>query len=298
MENFNIKKKQLIEKGLSGDKKYYIETVEGQCLLLRISDIAEYDRKKTIFSMMKKAAELDIPMCRPIDFGICNENKSVYQLLTWCEGENLENVISLFSKTEQYCLGKKAGYVLRRIHLIPTPCVHEDWSERYFNTNNDCIKSFLSCGIEIDGSEKIIEFIENNKYLLQNRPQCFNHGDFHTGNLIVSSKRDIFVIDWELLDFNNYADPWHEFNRIGLSDVHPYFTTGLINGYFNGEPTVDFWRLLSFYLASGSLMLVSWAYYLQQDELNYAKQQVKNVLLWFNNMKNLVPTWYLNGEQL
>ena len=98
-----------------------------------------------------------------------------------------------------------------------------------------------------------------------------------------------------MLDFDNYADPWNEFNRIGLSDINPYFTTGLLRGYFNGEPPSDFWSLLAFYLSAGSLMLVSWAYYLQQDELDFAIQQVINVLNWYDNMQCVIPNWYIKN---
>lgn len=35
-----------IEKGMSGDKKYYIETVDGKHLLLRIADFSVLNQKK------------------------------------------------------------------------------------------------------------------------------------------------------------------------------------------------------------------------------------------------------------
>ena len=35
-----------IEKGMSGDRKYYIETRDGKKLLLRITDISNYETKK------------------------------------------------------------------------------------------------------------------------------------------------------------------------------------------------------------------------------------------------------------
>ena len=38
-----------LTKGMSSDKKYYIENIDGKHLLLRIAEISEYDRKKTEF---------------------------------------------------------------------------------------------------------------------------------------------------------------------------------------------------------------------------------------------------------
>lgn len=34
-----------IDKGWSGDKKYYVENIKGQKFLLRVSDISEYEIK-------------------------------------------------------------------------------------------------------------------------------------------------------------------------------------------------------------------------------------------------------------
>ena len=41
-----------IKDGMSGDRKYYIETVDGQKLLLRISQIAEHDTKKKDYDFL------------------------------------------------------------------------------------------------------------------------------------------------------------------------------------------------------------------------------------------------------
>lgn len=49
-----FRKIEPIQKGMSGDKKYYIETVDKKYLLLRISDFSEYDQKKTEYEIIKK----------------------------------------------------------------------------------------------------------------------------------------------------------------------------------------------------------------------------------------------------
>ncbi|MDR0904730.1 MAG: phosphotransferase, partial [Oscillospiraceae bacterium] len=82
-----------LNKGWSSDKKYYIETDGGERLLLRVADVAEYERKKNEFEMLKRVAELDVPASRPVDFGVCDDGKSVYQLLTWIDGEDAAEVL-------------------------------------------------------------------------------------------------------------------------------------------------------------------------------------------------------------
>ena len=64
-----------INEGLSSDKKYYIETVDGQRLLLRVSDIERYEHKKAEFERMKHMDAHDIPMSRPVDFFPINWTK-------------------------------------------------------------------------------------------------------------------------------------------------------------------------------------------------------------------------------
>ena len=69
----NIANKKPILKGWSNDKKYCITDENGERFLLRISDIAQYDVKQSEFRMMQRVASLGIPMCLPIEFGICEE---------------------------------------------------------------------------------------------------------------------------------------------------------------------------------------------------------------------------------
>jgi len=110
-----------VNKGWSSDKKYYIQTADGRKLLLRVADISEYDRKKAEYEMMKKVAALDVSISQPVDFGICDNGKSVYSLLTWCDGEDAGTILPRLTETEQYVLGIKSGEILKKFHSIPAP---------------------------------------------------------------------------------------------------------------------------------------------------------------------------------
>lgn len=283
---------EAINKGLSGDEKYYVETAQGQRYLLRISNIESYERKKTMYDMMGRVASLGVYMSVPVDFGICNNGKNVYQLLSWCDGETADIVLPKLSHDEQYMLGVKSGQNLRRIHSIPAPSGLEDWYYRFVRINDGRLRTFFSCGVHIDGSDAILAFYEENRHLLRGRPQCFIHGDYHNHNLLISANRDIMVVDWELID-SLYGDPWSEFNRILNANLVPHFTTGQIHGYFDGEPPEEFWRILALYLSTGALMLVSWAVYVEPSCLDECKQTASNIIHWFDGMRCSVPKWYL-----
>jgi serine/threonine-protein kinase len=58
---------------MSGDKKYYIETVTGKHMLLRISDFSEYTKKEIEYGIIQNMVTLGIPMSLPIDFGVCDK---------------------------------------------------------------------------------------------------------------------------------------------------------------------------------------------------------------------------------
>ncbi len=280
-----------VNKGWSSDKKYYIENTDGEHLLLRVADISEYDNKKIEFDMMKNVAALGIPMSQPIDFGICDDGKSVYSLLTWCDGKDAEEMLPLLTETQQYVLGLKAGEILRKMHSIPAPESLENWVVRFNRKTDFKIQKYNECGLRFDGDEKIKEYIEHNRELLENRPQCYQHGDYHVGNMILSPKNELSIIDFNRPD---YGDPWEEFNRIVWSaTISPHFATGQINGYFDGQPPIEFFKLLAFYIGSNTLSSIYWAIPFGQGEIDTMMKQSQDVLSWYDNMQNPIPTWYL-----
>lgn len=284
-----------IEKGMSGDKKYYIETNKNEHLLLRIADISEYEQKRLEYELMNKLSAKDIPIPRTIDFGVCNADKSVYILLEWIDGKEVEDIVHRMDEKKQYLLGVKSGKILKLIHNLDKLEDVTDWSTRYFTVIDERINAFHSEGITFFGSEKIISFLEKNRDLLKNRPQCYHHGDYHMGNMIRTKANALFIIDWHTIDFNNYGDPWYEFNRIGTE--YPAFASGQIDGYFENNPPDDFWILLAYYLSTSAITSIVWAKYFSPERLDSILQLNKDILNWYDNMENLIPSWYRNYSE-
>lgn len=289
MTEFKFTNQEPIAKGWSEDKKYCVTTEDGTKYLLRVSSITRYETRKELFNMLLKVADLDIPMCKPIKFGTCAEG--VYSLQTWINGDEAEDVIPLLPETEQYVLGLQAGEILRKIHSIPAPATQEDWSS-HFNRKTDVkIQKYRECGLRFEGDDKIIEYIENNRHLLDGRPQCFQHGDYHIGNMMIENSK-LVIIDFDRFDF---GDPWEEFNRIvWCAQKSPHFATGMVNGYFDGKPPIEFWKLLAFYIGSNTLSSIYWAMPFGQSEVDTMIRQSQDVLTWYENMKEVIPSWYLS----
>lgn len=279
---------QPIDKGWSEDKKYCVIDTGGTRYLLRISPIERYESRKTLFDLLKQVAALEIPMCLPIEFGTCVDG--VYSLYSWIDGEDLINVMPLLPEAEQYALGLKSGEILRKIHGIPAPDNQEGWASRFNRKTSSKMQKYQECGIRFEGDDDVIAYVENNRYLLDDRPQCFQHGDYHVGNMMME-RGELQVIDFDRYD---YGDPWEEFNRIVWSaENSPHFATGQLRGYFGGEPPLEFFKLLAFYISSNTLSSIYWAIPFGQSEIDTMIKLSQDVLAWYDHMRNPVPTWYL-----
>lgn len=278
-----------ITKGWSSDRKYYIETTDGAHLLLRVADIAEYDKQRAEYDLLKRIAAFSIPASRPVDFDLCDEGKSTYMMLTWLDGEDAEIILPTISDAEQYAIGLRAGALLRRIHSIPAPEDSSDWAERYFATMDARFEAFHRWKIHFDGDTIVTNFLEANRNLLRHRPQRQLHGDFHPGNLIIGTGGTLSVVDWFTYDFGGYGDPWQDFRSL---EDYPQFTYGQLHGYFGSEPPIAFWQLFAYYTAASALTSIVWATHYGQDVVNEKLELNRNVLRWFDNMQNPVPIWY------
>ena len=289
MSNYQFVFKTPIEKGWSGDKKYCATTTDGNQFLLRVSPIEQYERKKNEFELMHKIATLDIPMCKPLEFGISDEG--VYSVQSWINGADAEENINHYTNKEQYAYGLESGQILRKIHTIPAPNGIEDW-ESYFNRKADGkIKMYEECPIKCENGQAFVEYINANRHLLKNRPCTYQHGDYHIGNMMIGEDKQLYIIDFNRYDF---GDPWEEFNRIvWCAQAAPYFASGMVNGYFDNDIPMEFWKLLALYIASNTLSSVAWAIPFGEKEIQVMLNQAKDILKWYDNMKNPVPSWYL-----
>lgn len=108
----NIIEKSPIEKGWSCDKKYRVTDENGIKYFLRVTPREKSDSRNDMFKIQQKLAALNVPMCRPIETGNCDEG--VYILQTWIDGEDAEDVIPAFSADKQYALGIEAGQILKK----------------------------------------------------------------------------------------------------------------------------------------------------------------------------------------
>lgn len=284
-------KKTLIEKGWSDDKKYCVVDKNGNKYLYRVSNVEQIDKKKEEFDMMKKVFDLGVPICEPLKFGVNEEG--VFSIQEWIEGTMAIDTIPYLSDTEQYVYGLNAGQYLKKIHSIPAPKQIEDWESRFNRKIDSKIEKYLNCPFKYDEGEIFIEYITSHQQLLKNRPQCFQHGDYHLGNMIIDADKKLRIIDFNRFD---YGDPIDEFNRFfWCVERSSIFSSGLINGYFDHQVPESFWKLFALYVLVNTISSLEWSIKFGQKEVDTMIHQAKEVNKWYDSMKNIIPNWYFKG---
>ena len=289
----NIISKTPIDKGWSGDQKYCAGTAGEQKYLLRISTIDRLERKRREYEKMGEVAQLGISMCLPVEFGTCDEG--AYSIQSWIDGEDAEVAIMAMDADAQYQYGLDAGRILAKIHTIPAPVDAPDWETRFNAKIDRKIAMYENCELKYEsGGEAFLQYIAENRHLLHGRPQSYQHGDYHIGNMMIDRNGVLTIIDFDRDDF---GDPWEEFNRIvWCAQAAPAFASGMVDGYFDGEIPMDFWRLLALYICSNTLSSLPWAIPFGEKEIQVMRNQAAQVLEWYDGMANVVPSWYLKAK--
>ena len=286
-----INNREPIREGWSDDRKYRITDDRGEPYLLRISGIAQYDAKRHEFEMMQRVASLGIPMCLPLEFGTCEEG--VYSIQSWIDGKTAEEAIPSLSPGEQYGYGLEAGRILKKIHSIPAPDTQEDWAVRFNRKIDTKIRKYEACPIKYPKGQLFIDYICANRHLLDGWPQTYQHGDYHIGNMMIDRERKLFIIDFNR---NDFGDPWEEFNRIvWCAQRSSPFASGMVDGYFDSDVPMVFWKLLALYISSNTLSSIYWAIPFGEKEVNTMLKQSEEVLTWYSDMMTVIPIWYTHN---
>ncbi len=279
-----------VEKGWSGDRKYRVTDAEGRAFLLRVMPPEKAAGRPELTRFEKEAAALGVPISEPVD----REERpdGVYILYRWVNGVDAEEAVPELREAEQYALGLDAGRYARLIHSIPAPENLEDWAAHFGRKMDRKIEGYNACPVKVEGGENFLRYIEQNRGLLAGRPQTFQHGDYHIGNMMLEDGH-LVVIDFDKYDF---GDPWEEFNRIVWSaQAAPAFARGTLDGYFPDGVPEEFWRLLALYISSNTLSTIPWAVAYSEEEKDTALRQAADVLDWYDNMERIVPRWYSDG---
>ena len=277
-----------ISKGWSEDRKYLIQTRNGEKLLLRLSEEDTLQEKRKEYEFISIVSSLGFPSSRPIAFGQ-NERGEVYSLLSWVSGRDLEEVLPSLSEKEQYLKGREAGIILRKIHSIPLKKEHrvEDTKAKKLRQ----LSRYENSCVRLKGDENALAYVKNNIDEICRVAPVYQHGDFHPGNLIYMDGGRIGVID-----FNRWrvGDPYEEFYKLqsfGREISIPY-SVGEIDGYFDGRIPEEFWRGLAVYVAHASLYSIKWAEKFGKKDMDGMRRRAEIAKEDYDDYRRSIPKWY------
>ena len=272
-----------IEKG-SGENKYHVVHANGSMLFLRVGYMTNYESVQISLT----AETLGIPMAKTLYHGILNGGEYFYSLQTWIDGTDAIALIPTLDENKKFEFGVKAGKLLSKLHTLPASQnikTLNDWLN--ILTNENRINKVLDNNPnDLILCENIIAYIKNNKYILNLRPQTFNHGDWGIANLLITLENEVLPFDFSVNQYHvSNGDPWFEIENYKLRTDLMSYQAGEIYGYFNGEIPNEFWQVYLFYE-----MLRAFRYLLEMPELTPRLHE------WYNNRiesaESIIPYWY------
>ncbi|PEB13664.1 aminoglycoside phosphotransferase family protein [Bacillus thuringiensis] len=280
-----------ISKGFSPDKKYVITNANNEKYLFRTGDIKEYERKKIEFQILNEMVKRNVQAQRPIEIGILEEEGVCYSIFSYLEGEDAKRLLSTYSPKEQCDIGIEAGKDLVKMHTLEAPKNILPWYERAMKKHRKYLEAYKTCGIKIENDDKIIKFIDENEMYVKDRPNRFQHDDFHLENIIVRDGKYVGVVD-----FNGYdwGDPLHDFVKIALfaRDISIPYSIGQIEGYFNERIPEEFWKLYAVYVGMTVFSSVVWTLRAAPHMLDDTLERLHIVLEDHKNFELSKPIWF------
>lgn len=286
-----------VHKGYSGDLKFIVDLPGGDRRLLRLFPKENAEAKQKEFAILRIMIDGGVKCSEPLATGEVPAFGFGYMLLSYVEGDDAAERLPLFSTKEQYQIGEEAGQQLRLINRLAAPDTYPDWYGTKLAKHRRYTEQYRSCGVRIRKDDEILAYIERHADLMKNRPNRFQHDDFHPENLIVHNGRLSGVIDFGRCD---WGDPVHEFLKTGMfsSEISVPFSIGQIRGYHGGlEPDESFWRLYALYLAMTVISSVVWTLKVQPEGLPQMMDKIERVLDDHDCFAEAMPKWYRSATK-
>jgi aminoglycoside phosphotransferase (APT) family kinase protein len=275
-----------IHLGWSFDEKFKAMSEEESIAhFIRICDDEHLMSQQYRFNVMTKLYEMGCLMQKPISFE--HLEHKIIQTFEWLEGETLEKVLPYLEQNEQYEYGLQAGRLLKTIHSIPSKS-KMDVLSYYQKRVKSKLASYDACEFKLDHEEEFRSMLEEGWETLGSITTTFQHGDYHIENMVLHQSK-VHIIDFNRSD---EGDPWQEFDRIAFSArVSPMFAKGQVHGYFDFEPSIEFYKRLRFYLAINSFSSIPWALVnYGESEVKHMKTIANEIIAWYQEDR-LIPSW-------
>ncbi|MTM91251.1 phosphotransferase, partial [Turicibacter sanguinis] len=194
---------------------------------------------------------------------------------------------------KQYELGIKAGKILKAIHDLPTIEVVDVLAKK--EKMLEKLARYERCGYRVEQDDKIINYIKSHLDDLNDLKAVMNHGDYHVGNLILTSDFEVGVIDFNRMQVSDHVEDFYKVQSFNVEVSIP-FSIGQIHGYFQGNPSEEFWKVLALYNAYAALNSITWATKFGQEEIEGMIRRCRQTMKDYDSFTQVVPRWYVTLE--
>ncbi|MFC0523741.1 aminoglycoside phosphotransferase family protein [Pontibacillus salicampi] len=280
-----------LNKGFSHDKKYVIDNT----YLLRIFPIEDMKSRQKEFNTLNNLSMYSDYVPRGIEFGALKDTSESYMILSYLPGVDAEVSLNSLTYIEQYSSGFKAGKELKKLHKLSAPSGYPSWYTVKKQKSDKYLLDLKKINVDDEMRMMLENYIRDNEALMKNRPNKFQHDDFHPSNILINKNQFSGINDFQRMD---WGDPIHDLQKLGFfsKPVSIEFTKGIIDGYHNGKEISNlFWELFTFYSAVHIVSALVWGNKTGQEQYNLLHKYSLDVISDHDNFQSVIPEWYRNS---
>lgn len=278
-----------LTKGFSYDKKFIID----QKYLLRCFSSEDKERRNAEFETVRTLAAYSNYVPEGIEFNSLPGSDISYMLLTYMPGEDGETALKKLKTEEQYSAGVSSGKELKKLHRLSAPEGYPSWFSVKKKKSDNYLKELKKLDVDGHFVHLLEVYIKENESLMKNRPNRFQHDDFHPSNILIDRNRFSGIIDFQRMD---WGDPVHDLQKLGFFSkrISIPFTRGVVDGYHFDEETVlpSFWELYAFYSAVHIVSALVWGMKNSRSQFKMMLDYSYDVAKDHNHFKRNIPHWY------
>lgn len=277
-----------IHKGFSSDKKFVVD----DRYLIRLFRSEGKEERHKEFQTIKKLANYSEFVPKAVEFDTIPESDYAYMVLTYLPGVDGEIALNQLTEIEQYAIGVKGGKELKKLHELKAPPTVASWYKQKKMKSDDYLNKLTDIPVKAEIVNMLTTYIHANEHLMKQRPNTFQHDDFHPANLLINDRNFSGIIDFQRID---WGDPLHDLTKTGFFTVRISipFSKGIIDGYFlPNKPSAEFWQLYSLYGAMHVVSSLVWGFRLGEEHFKRLKSYSMDVIIEHQNFTTTIPQWY------
>lgn len=279
---------RFLSKGFSSDLKF----VADDAYLVRVFPADDIKRRRDEFDTIRALNHFSEYVPKSIHLERIEGTDWAYMVLSYLPGEDGEEALPALTDKEQYAAGVEAGRTLKKLHRLKAPDDYPTWFDVKRQKSDKYLQGLEDIPVDPDLKKLLRDYIKDNEKLLYDRPNTFQHDDFHPTNLLIHNRQFAGIIDFGRMD---WGDPVHDLHKLGFfsSRISAMFTKGIVDGYHEGTGFGgSFWELYTLYSAMHIVSSLVWGMRFGADMFKKMEAFSYDVLGDHDDFKRIRPKWY------